>query len=281
MNRELTTQEKLVLRSYEKTIRESRDRREVGKALKTIHDQGLYKGSYKRWDVYCRKVLRMSGRHGYRLIKAEIGFDRLEPSAVTPRNEGQMRELLKAGEEQRLEVLEQAGSSSHGRLTARLLREVLDRQLLDGSAEFANKETAEAVENLIEFVREKDLEEFIISNFEKLFDGALRIYENPVDGTAGRQYPTRVGLIDILATGLKGKSFVVIELKKARSSDHVVGQVLRYMGWVRENLCKDGQSVKGLVISSEPDPKLSYAIKEAKNVGVKYYKVSFKLSDGP
>jgi hypothetical protein len=50
--------------------------------------------------------------------------------------------------------------------------------------------------------------------------------------------------VDILAVESKSKSFVVIELKKGRPSDCVVGQILRYMGWVKQNLCSDGQAVK-------------------------------------
>jgi hypothetical protein len=48
---------------------------------------------------------------------------------------------------------------------------------------------------------------------------------------------------------------VVIELKKGRPSDQVVGQVLRYMGWVKKHLCTNGQAVKGLVICRDHDPK--------------------------
>ena len=71
----------------------------------------------------------------------------------------------------------------------------------------------------------------------------------------------------------------MIELKKGRPSDQVVGQVLRYMGWVKENLCDNRQGVKGLVICHEADPKLSYALKMTRDVDVRYYKVSFKLSE--
>lgn len=71
--------------------------------------------------------------------------------------------------------------------------------------------------------------------------------------------------------------FVVIELKKGRPSDEVVGQILRYMGWVKQNLCKSGQAVKGLIICRDPDPKLSYALQMTNNIDVRYYSVSFKL----
>lgn len=73
----------------------------------------------------------------------------------------------------------------------------------------------------------------------------------------------------------------MIELKKGRPSDQVVGQILRYMGWVKRNLCKEGQPVKGLVICRDPDMKLSYALEMTNNIGVQYYSVSFKLRETP
>ena len=93
---------------------------------------------------------------------------------------------------------------------------------------------------------------------------------------------TRIsGPIDILAQTRSGDSFVVIELKKGRPSDQVVGQVLRYMGWVKKNLCANGQAVKGLVICRDPDPKLSYALEMTNGIDVRYYSVAFKLQEAP
>ena len=79
----------------------------------------------------------------------------------------------------------------------------------------------------------------------------------------------------------KSKSFVVLELKKGRPSDQVVGQGLRYMGWVKRNLCTAGQGVKGLVICRDSDNQLSYAVEVTSNVEVRYYSLSFKLSETP
>jgi restriction system protein len=56
-----------------------------------------------------------------------------------------------------------------------------------------------------------------------------------------------------------------------------MGQVLRYMGWVKQNLCTDGQTVKGLIIRRDPDPKLSYALEMTDHIDVRYHSVSFKL----
>jgi restriction system protein len=87
--------------------------------------------------------------------------------------------------------------------------------------------------------------------------------------------------MDILAFEPASKSFVVIELKKGRPADQVVGQILRYMGWVKKNLCKNGQSVKGLVICRDSDDKLSYALDMTNNIDVRYYHMSFDLRETP
>ena len=88
-----------------------------------------------------------------------------------------------------------------------------------------------------------------------------------------------MGRIDILAQEAGTNAFVVIELKKGLGVDAVVGQTLRYMGWVKENLCRDAQAVKGMIICKDSDLRLSYALKMVSNVTVKYYSVDFKLSD--
>ena len=153
------------------------------------------------------------------------------------------------------------------------------QSLVEGSITESVAAPAEAVEDQNSFVLEKYLEEFIVSNFEAIFKGKLKIYED-AEGD-GQQYTTDIGPIDILAVEPASESFVVIELKKGRPSDQVLGQILRYMGWVKKNLCNDGQSVKGLVICREPDLKLSYALTMTENIGVRYYSVSFALRDAP
>jgi restriction system protein len=141
-------------------------------------------------------------------------------------------------------------------------------------------ESLETIEDPNAFVLEKYLEDFIVSNFDTIFKGQLRIYED-AEGNDGQQYGTEIGPIDILAVETLSKSFVVIELKKGHPSDRVVGQILRYMGWVKKNLCTNGQAVKGLVICRDPDPKLSYALEMVSNVAVQCYNVSFKLTETP
>jgi len=138
--------------------------------------------------------------------------------------------------------------------------------------------TEPEVEDPSEFVLEKYLEEFIVSNFGSIFKNHLQIFEDS-EGNDGQQYATDIGPIDILAVEKRTRAFVVIELKKGRPSDRVVGQILRYMGWVKKNLCTDGQIVKGLVICREDDPKLTYALEMTDNIDVRYYSVSFRLKE--
>lgn len=161
------------------------------------------------------------------------------------------------------------------------IADVQYRSLLEGSGIAASPpvDQDETVDQSA-FVLEKYLEDFIVGNFHNIFKGVLRIYEDGEE-VDGQQFPTDIGPIDILAVDPHSRFFTVIELKKGRPSDQVVGQILRYMGWVKKNLCREDQDVKGLVICHEPDPKLTYALAMTKNIDVRYYKVSFNLRETP
>ena len=150
----------------------------------------------------------------------------------------------------------------------------------EGGTAVLSETSADQVEDPSSFALEKHLEEFIVTNFGAIFKNELKIYTDS-DGNDGQQYSTDIGPIDILAQTRSGDSFVVIELKRGRPSDQVVGQVLRYMGWVKKNLCTNGQGVRGLVICREADPKLSYALAMTTSVDVRYYSVAFTLREAP
>lgn len=155
-----------------------------------------------------------------------------------------------------------------------------DYNLIVGSTTSTPAIGFSATQDQTEFVLEKYLEDFIVSNWSKLdFGEKLTLYED-ADGNSGQQYYAEgVGYIDILALD-KNNNFVVIELKKGRKNDEVVGQVLRYIGWVRRHLATKGQDVRGLVIVGEKNQKLEYALEEiSSKVQVKRYSINFKLME--
>jgi restriction system protein len=70
---------------------------------------------------------------------------------------------------------------------------------------------------------------------------------------------------------------LVVELKKGRASDAVVGQVLRYMGFVAQDLAEPNQTVRGVIIAQEDDSRIRRALVVTPNVTFFRYQVSFKL----
>ena len=135
----------------------------------------------------------------------------------------------------------------------------------------------EAVEDPISFQLEKQLESFLVDNWASTELGQkYDIYT--VDGEqVGHQYQTETGPLDILAISKDKKELLVVELKRGRASDRVVGQVQRYMGFVVKNLAEDGQTVKGAIIALEDDARVQLALLVAPNISFYTYQISFKL----
>ena len=127
-----------------------------------------------------------------------------------------------------------------------------------------------------EFALEAHLEEFMAANWSRLNFG-VPLTPTIDEGTTGRQFQTDIGRIDFLCTNTSTGDFWVLELKRGRSSDRVVGQVLRYMGWVKEHLAGEKQ-VHGLIISHESDRQLTYALQMVSNVQAWTYEVSFSFN---
>lgn len=130
------------------------------------------------------------------------------------------------------------------------------------------------------FALEKHLEEFLVDNWDETtsLSDSLDILTDEDGELIGKQYPTDVGPIDILSTRKDGSGYTVIELKRDQTGDQTVGQVARYMGWVKKKLAKDGQVVRGLIICRDADEKLMTALEVVPNVEVFTYEVSFTLS---
>lgn len=136
------------------------------------------------------------------------------------------------------------------------------------------------VEDPSVFALEKHLEDFLVKNWAGTELGqSYDIFEE--DGEpAGQQYLTDTGNIDILAIRKDKKELLVVELKKGRASDAVVGQVQRYMGYVLDELAEPDQQVRGCIIALEDDLRLRRALRVTSNIDFYRYQVSFKLFKG-
>lgn len=124
---------------------------------------------------------------------------------------------------------------------------------------------------------EVHLEEWLVEHWDQVDFGApLRIYEVAGD-PVGQQYDTgSVGRIDLLCENTSSGALVIIELKKGRQSDAVVGQLTRYMGWVKEHLA-NGRGVEGIVLAPDYDQRLRYAIKAIPGSRVLRYETRFEI----
>ncbi len=136
--------------------------------------------------------------------------------------------------------------------------------------------TDQSVEDPSSFALEEHLEDFLIKNWEHTELGReYDIYEE--DGVKARQYQTDTGPLDILALSKDKKTLLVIELKKGRASDAVVGQTLRYMSYVQEELAEKDQQVKGVIIAHEDDQRIRRALSMVPSVTFFRYQLSFKI----
>lgn len=156
----------------------------------------------------------------------------------------------------------------------------IEKFLAEGQAAATITVTDPTVEDPLAFAMEKHLEDFLVRNWAQTeLSQDYAIYEE--DGElVGQQYATDAGPIDILAVSRDRKRLLVVELKRGRASDVVVGQILRYMGYVQEQIAEADQRVEGAIIALEDDQKLRWALLAVPTIRFFRYQISFKLVAG-
>lgn len=126
-----------------------------------------------------------------------------------------------------------------------------------------------------EFLLERDLQRYLAENLECIESG-LRLFED--DGILGFEFEAGGGRrIDILAVDKSG-AFVVLELKVSKGYDRVVGQLLRYVNWVRQNLAEPGQRVRGMIICRNVSEDLRLACASIPDVQLCEYQLSVQVT---
>ncbi len=149
-------------------------------------------------------------------------------------------------------------------------------KFIDGDSPIKISSTDSEIENPSMFALESHLEHFIIENWEQTI--LAKDYDIFQDGElTGKQFPTDTGPIDILAISKDKKELLVIELKKGRASDSVVGQIQRYMGYIKDEFLESGQKVKGIIIALENDTKVKRALSVTNDIDFYQYKINFDL----
>lgn len=133
------------------------------------------------------------------------------------------------------------------------------------------------VEDPSAFAIEKHLEDFLVYNWSNTeLSRKYDLLEDEGEIVA-QQYQSDTGPIDILAVSKDKSEYLVIELKKGRASDVVVGQILRYMGFVKNELAINGENVRGIVVALEDDLRLKNALRMVPSVDFFRYEINFKL----
>lgn len=124
-----------------------------------------------------------------------------------------------------------------------------------------------------EFAYEKDLRNYLAKNLTAIEPG-LTLYEE--EGLYGIEFPVGGRFIDILAVDSKG-AFVIIELKVSRGYDRVVGQLMRYMAWIRKNLAEPDQKVRGIIVARKISEDLLLACSLLADAQLFEYELSLAL----
>jgi endonuclease len=138
-------------------------------------------------------------------------------------------------------------------------------------------EAHEAAPGSSEFLLERDLQRYLAENLDCIEPG-LRLYHE--DGVRGIEFDAGGRRIDILAVD-RGGALVVLELKVSKGYDRVVGQLLRYMNWVRKELADPGQRVRGMIVCRAMSEDLRLACASIPDVELLEYKLSVTVSRVP
>lgn len=124
-----------------------------------------------------------------------------------------------------------------------------------------------------QFAYEADLRNYLSKNLH-IIEAGLRLYED--EGITGIEFPVGGRFIDILAIDAEN-NLVVIELKVSRGYDRVIGQLMRYMGWIKLNLAENGQKVRGAIVAREITKDLILACSLVPGITLLEYQLALSL----
>lgn len=125
-----------------------------------------------------------------------------------------------------------------------------------------------------EFAYEHDLRDYLAKNLH-IIEPSLRLYAD--EGITGVEFPVGGRFVDILAVDSSG-GYVIIELKVSKGYDRVVGQLLRYISWIKKNQAESGQRVRGIIIAKQISEDLLLACSEVTAISLYEYTLSVTVN---
>jgi RecB family endonuclease NucS len=131
----------------------------------------------------------------------------------------------------------------------------------------------ETIESSQEFAFERDLRNYLSKNLTSIELG-LKVYQD--EEFSGVEFPVGGRFIDILAVDTHG-DYVIVELKVSRGHERVIGQILRYMAWVKKHIAA-GNNVRGIIVANEVSEDLQLAASLVPCLELFEYTISMKLT---
>lgn len=124
-----------------------------------------------------------------------------------------------------------------------------------------------------ESMSERAVEELLQRRWESTCFGkqGIRLRSFRDDASGGRQILTPVNSIDLLGYQESHRTWWVFELKRGRPADSVVGQISRYLGWIRDARSEFEEHATGAIIAERVDSRLRYAVRANPNLSVWTY----------
>ena len=134
------------------------------------------------------------------------------------------------------------------------------------------------IHNTQQFYSEKTLEDELTARIEagyEAFGRKLKIF-NRIGDFYGRQYPIANGRwrLDLLCEDESG-NLVVIELKRDHGYDDPYDQIIQYIEWLKQNMCKSGKTVSSIICLNSPTKSLISKVRSDKRVQLYKYQVSY------
>ena len=136
------------------------------------------------------------------------------------------------------------------------LSELHPSMVLAGADAVILSEPKDVQEDPDDVLLESAIEQFLVDHWDEtpFAERGVQLHE--------QQYTIPTGIVDLLGWQRQRRAWWVIELKRGKAEDRVIGQLLRYTGWMREEYLRAKQDVRGVILAREASDKLKYAVAE-------------------